>query len=85
MSDRKLQNTLKVHRARFGWTQAELSERVGVPRKTITAIETGRFMPSTWLALRLADALTARVEDLFQLDKPEQDTQEDLPWYLQGP
>jgi len=84
LNDRRLRNTLRVHRARFAWTQSELSARIGVSRKTITAIETGRFMPSTWLALKLAAALKAKVEDLFQLDEPPTQEKEDLPWYLQG-
>lgn len=67
----QLLNTLKDERARLGWTQAELAERVGVSRKTINTVENGVFIPSTVLSLKLARALGVRVEELFQL--PSQD------------
>jgi putative transcriptional regulator len=63
-----LRNSLKDERTRFGLTQAELAERVGVSRKTINTVENGVFVPSTTLALKLARALGCRVEDIFQLD-----------------
>ena len=66
MADR-LSNTLREERARLGWTQAELAERVGVSRKTINTVENGVFVPSTLLALRLARALGRPVEALFTL------------------
>ncbi|MBF5044981.1 helix-turn-helix transcriptional regulator [Aggregicoccus sp. 17bor-14] len=67
MSAERLDNALKVHRARLGLTQEQLAERVGVTRKTINTVENGHFVPSTVLALRLARALGARVEELFFL------------------
>lgn len=85
-SDRSLTNTLRVHRARLGWTQEQLAREIGVSRKTITTIETGRFMPSTWLALKLASALGASVEDLFQIEGEAAGMPaEERPWYLRGP
>jgi putative transcriptional regulator len=67
-SDRSdLVNRLRVLRAERGWTQAEVAERVGVTRKTINTVEGGIFVPSTVLALRLAEAFGVRVEDVFQL------------------
>ena len=60
-----LQNDLKRYRALKGWTQVELAEKVGVSRKTINTVENGVFIPSTLLALRLAEALGAKVESLF--------------------
>jgi putative transcriptional regulator len=41
---------------------------VGVSRKTINTVENGVFIPSTLLALKLAEALHVSVEDLFYLD-----------------
>lgn len=64
----RLANTLKDERARLGWTQAELAERVGVSRKTINTVENGVFVPSTLLALKLARALDRPVEALFSLE-----------------
>ncbi|QDZ08410.1 helix-turn-helix transcriptional regulator [Sphingomonas panacisoli] len=63
----ELRNTLRDERARLGWTQAELAERVGVSRKTINTVENGVFVPSTVLALKLAAAIGKPVEGLFWL------------------
>ncbi|KQS30629.1 hypothetical protein ASG33_09545 [Dyadobacter sp. Leaf189] len=52
-------------------TQAELAERVGVSRQAINAIETGKFMPSALLAIKLARVLEKSVEDLFILQDEE--------------
>jgi putative transcriptional regulator len=63
-----LSNSLREERARLGWTQAELAERVGVSRKTINTVENGIFVPSTVLALKIAAAIGKPVEALFALD-----------------
>ena len=67
----RLLNSLKEERARLGLTQAELADRIGVSRKTINTVENGIFVPSTILALRLAQALDRRVEDLFRIAPEE--------------
>lgn len=68
MAEPKLGVRLKEARTAAGLTQAELAERVGVSRKTVNTVENGVFIPSTLLALKLAQALKAKVEDLFYLD-----------------
>ena len=68
MAEPKLGARLKDVRLRAGLTQAELAERVSVSRKTINTVENGVFVPSTLLALKLAQALKVKVEDLFFLD-----------------
>jgi putative transcriptional regulator len=68
MSEKMLQNTLKVQRAKKDLTQEQLAELVGVTRKTINTIENRRFIPSTYLALKLAHSLDVSVEELFQID-----------------
>ena len=68
MSEPKLGVRLKEARTEAGLTQAELAERVGVSRKTINTVENGVFIPSTLLALKLAQALRKKVEELFYLD-----------------
>jgi putative transcriptional regulator len=65
--DETLANRLKEFRARHDLTQEELAVRVGVTRKTINTVENGVFIPSTLLSLKLARALNATVEELFQL------------------
>jgi putative molybdopterin biosynthesis protein len=53
-----------------GMAAAELARQAGVSRQTIYAIEAGSYVPNTAVALRLARALEAPVEDLFALDAP---------------
>lgn len=60
-------NRLKMHRAARDLTQADLAELIGTTRKSINAIEMGRMVPSTILALKLARALDVPVEDIFSL------------------
>jgi putative transcriptional regulator len=66
MHDR-LKNRLREERARRHLTQADLASLVGVSRKTINTVENGVFVPSTVLALQLAQALKTTVESLFEL------------------
>jgi putative transcriptional regulator len=73
MTKKSLRNNLKVYRAMEDWTQEELARRVDVTRKTINTIENGKYVPSTYLALKIAAAFGATVEELFQLDD------EDIP------
>lgn len=64
----RLSTTLKVHRAMRELTQADLAELAGVTRKSINAIEMGKMVPSTILALKLAAALDTTVEQLFRVE-----------------
>ncbi len=67
MAEKILNNTLKVQRAKKDLTQEQLAELVGVTRKTINTIENRKFIPSTYLALKLAQAFGVTVEELFQI------------------
>ncbi len=60
-------NDVKAYRTRRGWSQDELARRAGVSRAGISAIETGRLVPSTAAALLLSHALGCTVEALFRL------------------
>src|SRR5271165_2207566 len=62
-----IENYLREHRARRGWSQEEMARRAGLSRAGISAIETDRLVPSAAAALALAAALECRVEDLFRL------------------
>ncbi|MFN4286749.1 MAG: helix-turn-helix transcriptional regulator [Lacibacter sp.] len=66
-----MKNNLKMYRALRGLTQTEVAEKIGVSRQTIHAIETGKYIPSTLLALKLARLLQVQVEQLFELDANE--------------
>ena len=67
MARDRLDNDIKVLRARDDLTQADLAERVGVTRKTINTIENGHFVPSTVLALKIAQVFGVPVEEVFRL------------------
>ncbi|HWK20231.1 MAG TPA: helix-turn-helix transcriptional regulator [Microbacteriaceae bacterium] len=61
--------TNAIRRLRFEageMTQAELADRVGVTRQTLIAIEQGKYSPSLETAFRIAHALGAGLEDVFQ-------------------
>jgi len=62
-----LSNRIRVLRAERRISQAELAEAVDVSRKTISTIETGRFVPSTVIALRIARYVEAPVEEVLSL------------------
>ncbi len=50
-------------------SQDQLAEMAGVTRQAVAGFEAGRFDPSLRVALRLADALGASVEELFGGDE----------------
>lgn len=64
-----MKNMIKVERARHDMTQADLAEKIQVSRQTIHAIEKGKFVPSTILALKMARFFKIRVEELFILEE----------------
>jgi molybdate-binding protein/DNA-binding XRE family transcriptional regulator len=65
--EKPLNNYIKQFREERGWSQQELSERAGLSRAGVSAIETGKLVPSTVAALALAKAFGCTVEELFQL------------------
>ena len=67
MENQELSNQIKVQRAMKNITQEELAMKIGVTRKTINTIETGKFVPSTILAIKLARFFEIKVEELFTL------------------
>ena len=60
---------IRARRRDLKITQAELATAASVSRQTIISIEQGDYAPSVYLALRIARALEARVEDLFILEE----------------
>ena len=65
------QNNIRVQRAVVRLTQQQLAEQVGVSRQTINAIESGKFIPSTLLALKIARTFRQPVEAIFQLEEED--------------
>lgn len=66
-----MKNTIKVERAKKNLTQAELADKIGVSRQAVNSIETGKFVPSTVLALKMAKVFGTTVEVIFQLEKSD--------------
>ncbi|MBC7569481.1 MAG: helix-turn-helix transcriptional regulator [Spirosoma sp.] len=66
-----MMNRLKVERAEQSLSQADLAERIGVSRQTINSIETGRYVPSAVLALKLARVFQKPVEAVFALEETD--------------
>lgn len=64
-----MNNRIRVARAEVHMTQQELAERCGVSRQTINAIESGKFVPSTLLALKIARIFGKPVEAVFELEE----------------
>jgi molybdate-binding protein/DNA-binding XRE family transcriptional regulator len=62
---------LRSCRKAKGISQTELAARVGVKRQAVYDMETGRYVPNTALALRIAKELNCKVENLFALDDSE--------------
>ena len=60
-----MENRVKDHRERKGWSQGELARRLGVSRQTVNAVETDKYDPSLPLALRLAVLFAVPVKSLF--------------------
>lgn len=66
-----MKNQLRPLRQLANLTQQDLAERVQVSRQTIVSIESGKYVPSTVLALKLADKLGCSVADLFVLESDD--------------
>ncbi|MBL7687172.1 MAG: helix-turn-helix transcriptional regulator [Bdellovibrionaceae bacterium] len=64
-----LKNQLKLMRVKNGdLTQQALADRVACSRQTIHSIETGKFVPSVELALKIAKSLNAKLDEIFYLE-----------------
>ena len=63
-----MKNNIRVARAEVRMTQQQLADVVDVSRQTINAIESGKFVPSTVLALKIARTFEKQVEEIFSLE-----------------
>jgi putative transcriptional regulator len=63
-----MQNNIRVERAVLHITQDDLAKQLGVSRQTIHSVETGKYIPSTVLAFKMAAFFGKPVEELFQLE-----------------
>jgi putative transcriptional regulator len=60
-----MKSRVKQLRDQFGWSQAELAERLDVSRQTVNAIETEKYDPSIKLAFKLARLFELPIETIF--------------------
>lgn len=63
-----MKNSIKVERAKKNITQAKLAELANVSRQTINAMELGKYVPSTLLALKLSSIFETEVNNIFTLE-----------------
>lgn len=66
-----MKNRLRVLRAEYGWSQADLAERLRVSRQTVNAIENGRYDPSLPLAFAVAHVFGTPIETIFDPESPD--------------
>ena len=64
-------NRLASLRKKHGLSQAELAKQVGITRQAVYAIEANQYLPSTQIALQLAEVLDCQIEDIFSLQERE--------------
>jgi molybdate-binding protein/DNA-binding XRE family transcriptional regulator len=60
-------NRVREKRQARRLSQKQLADLAGITRQAICAVEANQYSPSTSVALKLAQALRCRVEDLFHL------------------
>lgn len=66
-----MKNTVRVERAILDITQQELAVAVGVSRQTINSIESGKYVPSTVLALKIAKYFQKPADAIFMLEEED--------------
>ena len=64
-----MKNNIRVAGAEVRMTQQQLADAADVSRQTINAIESGKFVPSTILALKIAKIFDKAVDEVFQLEE----------------
>ena len=66
-----MKNRIKIERATHDLTQQQLADRIGTSRQTINAMELGKYVPSTALALKLSRVFGKTVNEIFFLEEEE--------------
>lgn len=64
-----MENKIRVARAERRMTQQQLADQTGVSRQTINAIESGKFVPSAIVAMKIARVFERPVEEIFSLEE----------------
>lgn len=68
-----LYNRIEAARLAQGLSRQQLAQAVGVHYQTIGYLERGEYSPSLSLALKLAEALSLGVQDLFSTQPFDQE------------
>lgn len=63
-----MQNDVRRLRGRRPLSQGDLAGHLGVSRQTVSAIETGKYLPSLPLALAIGRHFAKPVEEIFHDD-----------------
>ncbi|MFW3569867.1 helix-turn-helix transcriptional regulator [Staphylococcus caprae] len=66
-----MKNRLKELRSRKKYTQADLSEKTGISRQTISLIERDKFTPSILIAIKISRIFNEQVENVFIIEKQD--------------
>lgn len=66
-----MKNRIRIERAVIDITQEALARKVNVSRQTINAIESGKYVPSAVLALKIANTFGKTVDDIFSLEETD--------------
>lgn len=63
-----LESRVRIRRNGLGLSQLQLAEACAITRQAVISIESGKYIPNTAVALKMARTLGCRVEDLFSLE-----------------
>ncbi len=63
-----MKNMVREERSKLNMTQQQLAVQLSVSRQTVFAVETGKYVPSTILALKIAGVFKRSVEEIFILE-----------------
>lgn len=66
-----MKNRVKEERQKINMTQQELADEIAASHQTIFIIETGKYIPSAILVMKIARTFKKRVEDIFNLGKED--------------
>ena len=66
-----MKNTVRIERAILDITQNDDGDAIGVSRNTINSIESGKYVPSTVLALKIARFFGKPTDSIFSLDEED--------------
>jgi len=64
-----MKNRIRELRSQKEWTQEYLSQRVGVSRQSIVAIESGKYNPSLELAFKISQEFNCTIEQVFLFEE----------------